>query len=322
MTILDQLVGGAMSAGWTVAEKLPEPVSDAVFRAAGKLLYRRQGAGVRQLATNYRRVLGAAATPETLAATVRAGVLSYARYWKETCRLGGMDPEAVYRRALADTVGLEGIERARSQGRGVIVALPHSGNWDIAGLMVSRHLGGITTVVERLGQDSMFRKFVGYRESLGMEVLPLTGGDAPASAMLKDRLRAGGIVCLIADRDLTRSGVPVTFFGEEARMPAGPAMLAALTGAELRTVRLNFTPADGSTPEGWQQMVGAPIELPGKRLRDKVSAGTQLIADEFAGYIAEHPADWHMMQPFWLADLPAARRRELTNATSTAGHPR
>lgn len=314
MSRRDKYLGTAMETGWSVAGKLPEAVADRIFQLAATAVYRRRGAGVRQLAKNLRRVLPATTPPEPLAATVEAGVRSYARYWKETFTLDRMDLEDVYRRALASTTGMEAVERAHDEGRGMIVALPHSGNWDVAGLMVSRHLGGVTTVVERLRPEAMYRRFLAHRESLGMEVLPLTGGGAPVSGILKDRLRAGGTVCLVADRDITRIGIPVSFFGEETRMPAGPAMLAALTGAELRPVHLSYTERDGSTPPGWRHLIGPAIELTGDRLRDTVSRATQTMADQFAVHIGRHPADWHMMQPLWIADLPAAERRELAGA--------
>src|SRR5262249_37439370 len=116
---------------------------------------------------------------------------------------------------------------------------------------------------------SLFDRFVAYRESLGMEVLPLTGGAAPAEALAR-RLRSGRAVCLVADRDLSRNGVDVDFFGETARMPGGPALLAATTGAVLLPVALWFTP-DG----GWGQWIGAPIEPAGARLAEKGRAGTR-----------------------------------------------
>ncbi|MDQ6658873.1 MAG: phosphatidylinositol mannoside acyltransferase [Actinomycetota bacterium] len=317
MTGRDRLVGTAMAASWSVVQRLPAAVAKAAFTAGGELLYRRNGAPVIQLAKNLHRVLGPTATPEALAGAVRAGMRSYARYWRETLRMEGMDLETLSRTLVAETAGLEHIERARSAGRGVVLALPHSGNWDIAGLTVCSAFGVMTTVAERLEPASLYRRFVEFRESLGMEVLPLTGGDASVSGQLKQRLRAGGIVCLLADRDLTDSGIPVSFFGQQTRMPAGPAMLAALTGADLCTGELSFTGGTDGAPEGWQQRVAPPIELAGKRLRDKVSAGTQAMADRFQAHVAAHPADWHMLQPFWSADRPAGQR---TSISDTAGH--
>jgi KDO2-lipid IV(A) lauroyltransferase len=177
------------------------------------------------------------------------------------------------------------------------------GNWDAAGAWLVDHGAPFTTVAERLEPESLYRRFLDYRESLGMEVVPLTGGHRPPSDVLAERLRAGGVVCLLGDRDLTRRGIDVAFFGETARMPAGPALLAATTGAALLPVGLWFTPA------GWTVRVHPPVELTGERLREKVTAATQALADTYAAEIAEHPEDWHMLQRLWVADLDPARTR-------------
>ncbi len=118
-------------------------------------------------------------------------------------------------------------------GRGVVLALPHSGNWDMAGVWLAQTHGTFTTVAERLQPESLYQRFIAYRESLGFEVLPLSGGDRPPFEVLCERLRANRVVCLMAERDLTRTGVEVDFFGEPTRMPAGPAKLAIETGAAL-----------------------------------------------------------------------------------------
>lgn len=303
----DRLLGAGMAVGWGAAQLLPEPAADRLFRAAADRMYRRRGRSVVQLARNLKRVLDAGstpATPQTLAATVQAGVRSYARYWKETCRLESMDLDAVLHRTLQDTHGLEHVAETRRSGTGLVLALPHCGNWDVAGLIAGRLFGGMTTVTERVRPESLYRRFVGYRESLGMEVVPLTGGDRPVSAVLTERLQAGGIVCLPADRDLSRTGIGVEFFGARTRMPPGPAMLAARTGATLCTLQLDYTHTRDGRP-GWHNVVSAPVLLEGTRLREIVTGATQRIADAFARDIATAPADWHMMQPLWDDDLRA-----------------
>jgi KDO2-lipid IV(A) lauroyltransferase len=180
----------------------------------------------------------------------------------------------------------------------VILALPHSGNWESAGVWLLERGYPFSTVAERLKPESLYERFVAYRESLGMEVLPLTGGDRPPSDVLRDRLRDGRVVCLLADRDLTKRGIDVAFFGATARMPAGPALLAATTGAALVPIGLWFTPG------GWGIRVHpeVPIREAG-RLRDNVAAATQQVADAFAQDIALRPHDWHMLQRLWLDDL-------------------
>jgi phosphatidylinositol dimannoside acyltransferase len=300
--LADQLSGVGFAAGWSLVKNLPEPLVDSAFRAGADAATRRRGPAVVQFARNMRRVLGNSATPAVLSEVVHAGMRSYARYWKETFRLPAMDHDEVYERVVRNTVGLEHIDAAQAAGRGTVVVLPHSGNWDVAGLMVTRRWGNLTTVVERLKPESLYDKFVAYRESLGMEILPLTGG-APPSQVLKERLIAGRVIALVGDRDLSASGVPVTFFGEATRMPAGPAMLAALTGADLCPVHLSFT------DDGWRQVIHPPLQLPGTRLAQQVRESTQLLADFFASGISQHPQDWHMVQPLWLADLPPGRVR-------------
>jgi phosphatidylinositol dimannoside acyltransferase len=105
----------------------------------------------------------------------------------------------------------------------------------------------------------------------------------------------------------------VTFFGETARMPAGPALLAATTGAALLPVGLWFT------PDGWGVRVHPAVGVPaGGRLRDRVTAATQVLADTFAAEIARRPEDWHMLQRLWLADLPAQARSEAAPAAEAA----
>jgi KDO2-lipid IV(A) lauroyltransferase len=226
---------------------------------------------------------------------------SYARYWKETFRLPAMDHDEVYAQLEASVIGAEHIERAVAEGRGIVLPLTHSGNWDAAGLWVTRRWGSLTTVAERLKPESLFEQFVAYRESLGMQILPLTGGENPTT-VLRERLKHGAIVPLVGDRDLSKSGVPVTFFGETATMPPGPVALAALTDSYLCPTNLSFTDSDNGR-RGWSIHIHPPMTLPGTGLAAQVRGGTQLVAEIFERGIREHPADWHMLQPLWRADL-------------------
>jgi KDO2-lipid IV(A) lauroyltransferase len=296
----ERLTDLGFTVGWSLLRTMPEAAADRLFRAAADAVFRRRGPGVVQLARNLHRVLGSRSDPETLAAVVQAGLRSYARYWKETFRLPAMDLDRLVAQVDATTIGREHVERAQREGRGMLLTVTHSGNWDIAGLWVTKTFGAMTTVVERLRPESLYDKFVAYRESLGMQIVPLTGGASPSQA-LRERLTAGGIVALVGDRDLSANGVPVSFFGEPARFPAGPAMLAALTDSYLCPTDLSFT------DDGWAQHIHPPVALSGTRLADRVRSGAREIATIFERGIAAHPADWHMLQPFWPADMRADR---------------
>ena len=176
----------------------------------------------------------------------------------------------------------------------------------MAGVWLRAALGRLTTVAERLKPESLFERFVAYRESLGFEIFPLTGGEQPPFVELSRRLRENKIVCLMGERDLAESGVPVTFFGEPTRMPAGPAEArdrdrrAAAAGALLVHVDGGWG-FGGATGSRWMSPGG-------------VAAATQALADRFAANIAAHPADWHMLQPLWETDLSEARLARMENA--------
>lgn len=298
-TARDRATAFGYAAGWSLVKALPGGASSRAFRAAADAATVRNGGGVQQLRKNLRRVVGPAMSELRMDALVGAALRSYARYWLETFRLETMDHAAVAASFEANMTGKEHIDAGLDRGKGVVLALPHSGNWDASGIWLVSHSGPFTTVAERLKPESVFDRFVAYRESIGMEVLALTGGERAPTDVLAERLRQNRVVCLLADRDLSHNGIQVDFFGEPTRMPAGPALLAAMTGASLHTVHSYFVGDDG-----WGHSVSPPIELPEGRLRDRVTAGTQAMADHFAAGIRTRPEDWHMLQRLWLADLP------------------
>ncbi|MQA09588.1 MAG: phosphatidylinositol mannoside acyltransferase [Pseudonocardiaceae bacterium] len=295
------LQGWAYGLGWRMVRLLPEAVAAETFQLGADLAAWRAGPGTRQLRRNLARVVPQADEAE-LDELVRRSLRSYARYWREAFRLPSMDHDAVYREVSATMTGVEYIDAALEEGNGAVLALPHSGNWDVAGVFLVGHSGEFTTVAERLRPESLYRRFVAYRESLGFEVIPHNGPDASPGTLLVRRLRANRLVCLMADRDLTPSGIPVTFFDAETRMPPGPAWLAAATGAALLPAHTWFT------ADGWGLRIHPPIRVDG---RDEVPAAMQGLADVFAANIAAHPADWHMLQKLWLDDLSEARRARL-----------
>ncbi|MFF0222300.1 phosphatidylinositol mannoside acyltransferase [Streptomyces sp. NPDC004629] len=295
MSAQERLTDALYGFGWSAVKTLPEPVAVRLGRTVADVAWKRRGKGVRRLESNYARVLPDA-TPERLGELSRAGMRSYLRYWMESFRLPAWSRERISNGF--DPKDLHHLTDGLAAGRGVVLALPHMANWDLAGAWVTTALRTpFTTVAERLKPETLYDRFVAYREGLGMEVLPHSGGSAFGT--LARRLRDGGLVCLVADRDLSASGVRVGFFGEPARMPAGPALLAQQTGALLLPVTLWYD--DSPVMQG---RVHPPIEVPETGTRaEKTSVMTQALADAYASGIAEHPEDWHMLQRLWLADL-------------------
>lgn len=290
------------AAGWMAVRALPDQVARGLFNAGADVAWRRMDDNA-QLRANLARVLGVrpAAVPEWL---IRESMRSYARYWREAFRLPTMDRKALVDNITENIVGREKLDAALAKGNGLIFALPHSANWDLAGLWLTTHYGGFATVAERLKPESLYQRFVDYRESLGFTVLPLTGGQTASFPELKKVLADNGIVCLMGERDLRRTGVEVDFFGARTRMPAGPVKLAQETGATLMYAELFY-----SDDTYMRIVANDPIDVSGT-----VEEGTQLLADDFAAGIARHPQDWHMLQPLWLEDLDADRQAFLAGS--------
>ncbi len=290
---MEGLTDTGYALGWRAVRLLPESAARSGFSAMGDYAYRQRGAGVRQLESNLRRVVPDASDDE-FAQLCRAAMRSYTRYWCETFRLPTWSQQDVVDRMVVHNE--QRIFEYRARGRGLIAALGHFGNWDHCGAWASAVGLPLTTVAERLRPESLFDRFVAYRESLGMEVLPLTGGDN-VSEVLRQRLLDDGFVCLLSDRELSTGGIAVDLLGEPARLPAGPALLAVRTGATLMPA-LSYYSKKHTHLEFLPEIV--PPE--GVSLREKVQMMTQQFADVIGVAARTHPTDWHMLQPVWTAD--------------------
>jgi KDO2-lipid IV(A) lauroyltransferase len=276
---------------------MPESLATRLFRYAADRTFRGDGPQVRRLRANLRRVVGTSVDDAGLDALTRDAMRSYLRYWMEAFRLPSYSRADVLERFELE--GWEVFDQHRREGTGVVLAIPHSGNWDLAGAWVCANGWPLTTVAQRLKPEAVYEKFLKFRRGLGMEILPHSGGERPAAAVLAERLSAGHIVPLVADRDLTSQGIEVEFFGAKTRMPAGPVLLSIRTHAPLYTVVLRY-----DSPTHCYGKIEGPVPIPDTgRLAARVAAGTQLVADAFAAGIAVQPADWHMLQPLWLDDL-------------------
>ena len=251
-------------------------------------MYKKNGKSVERLRSNLVRVKPEL-SPTELEDLVRRGVLSYMRYWMDTFR----SPDWSRERILSTvTVSNEHLLMDPIKNRtGVVVSLPHAGNWDHAGSYFCSRGAQLVTVVEVLKPRALFEKFLEYRQAIGMEALPL---DSRAFPTLMQRARDGKLIALVADRDLSASGIDVDFFGGIARMPAGPAIVAIRTGIPLVTAFVFYT-------ESGIHVDLREIAIPASGDEEsRIKATVQLCADNFAEGIKSYPQDWHMMQRIWV----------------------
>ncbi len=284
-------------AGWKITRTLPEPAANAAFRQMADVMWRRRAGGVVQLERNLQRVHPGASGAE-IRDLSREGMRSYLRYWCEAFRLPSWP-----RARIAETFVLERrelLDGALERG-GALMIPGHMANWDHAGAWAAITYGSVTSVAERLKPEKLFEKFLDFRRELGMDILGT--GEADVLRQLTRRVRDGKLVALLGDRDISRNGVHVDFFGEPASFPAGPAVLAMLTDVPLHPVTMWF---DGEVTRGYvHDRIALPTE--GER-EDRIREITQQLARGWEAGIREHSADWHMLQKVWVADLDERRR--------------
>ncbi|MFV1970896.1 MAG: phosphatidylinositol mannoside acyltransferase [Acidimicrobiia bacterium] len=282
---------------------LPEQAVRSLGTKAGAIASARNTANRPLLARHMRRVLGPGASEAEVQAAVNDMYRSYGRYWAETFWFRPRRRDAIL--ASVERIHFDPVHEAKAEGRGIVFAVSHVGNWEIAGLAAEDLDLNLLAVAENLPNPKITDWFLDVRARFGMDVV-LTSDPARRSKMIR-RLKAGGALALLADRDITGKGVPVVFFGEETTLPAGPAALAELTDSVLLPVVVYFK--DGP---GYRLEVGDPIEIPDAGTRaDRVQLGAQAVAEALETHIRKHPSQWHLFQPNWPSDteplLPRGR---------------
>jgi KDO2-lipid IV(A) lauroyltransferase len=299
-TFTDTLAAGGYRLGWSTVRRLPERTAYTVFEQLADLTVSRGGKGVRRLRSNYAMVRPELSEAE-LDDLVRAGMRSYLRYYCEAFRLPDRTPEE-----LRDAVRVEGDVPVRAElaaGRPVICFLGHLGNWDLAGAWGTRELAPVVTVAERLKPEEVYAEFLAFRESLGMTILPLTGG-GDVFAQLRGHLTGPVLMPLLADRDLTERGIEVELCGHRTSMAAGPAALSLARGAALFPVSIRY---ERLAEPSWKHRVVITfhdrVRPPDEgTTRRKAVALTQACADALGGAIRAHTEDWHMLQRVFLSE--------------------
>jgi KDO2-lipid IV(A) lauroyltransferase len=284
----DNLSAYLYFAGWRVVRWLPESTAYKLAYSVSDFLVKRNGKSVQRLRSNLSRTQPGM-TALDLDLLVIEAMRSYMRYWCDTFRLPDWSKKRILETVTVTNEHL--LIDAIAAKTGVIVAVPHAGNWDHAGAYFCAKGIRLVTVAERLKPEKLFLKFLAYRQAMGMEVLPL---DGRVLNTLEERLNEGALVALVSDRDLSRSGIEVEFFGGKARMPAGPALLALRTKAPLITAFVSYTES-GVHIEFRNIMVPSSGDE-----SSKVKEIVQMTAQYFEDGISESPEDWHMLQRIWI----------------------
>jgi KDO2-lipid IV(A) lauroyltransferase len=286
--MIERLTATAYFVGWKIVRKLPAKTAYALFGLIADSLANKNGAGVQRLRSNLARVKPGL-TDAALDNLVRASMRSYLRYWCDTFRIQDWTTTQIQESVTLSRA--EFLLDPMREGKGVVIALPHSGNWDHAGAYFCSIGVPLVTVAERLKPEALFQRFLRYRESMGFEVLSI---DSRSFATLVQRAREKRLIALVADRDLSSSGVDVSFFGFPARMPSGPALLSIKTGIPLVVAHVSYR-------EKGIHIDFSQVDVPTTGSEnERVIETVARMASLFELGISEHPQDWHMLQRIWV----------------------
>jgi KDO2-lipid IV(A) lauroyltransferase len=237
------------------------------------------------------RIRGPGGDPVAAAKSVME---SYGRYFAEALWVDASRvPEIL---ASTEVEGLDRLLGARDAGKGMILGVPHMGNWEVAApVAVTRDIE-IVAVAESLPNQRITDWFTSMRAEFGIEVV-LATGRSDVMRRLESALRSNKAVALLSDRDIKGRGVEVEFFGEKTTLPPGPALLAIRTGAPLFPVATYFT------DKGYRAVIRPALDPPPDGSRsERIATLTQSLARALEELIMEAPTQWHLVVPNWPSD--------------------
>ncbi len=332
--------------GWRVLPKVPLPIVYGASNLASTVVYLLNGRSVKQMRKNYRALTGAPVSERT----VRWGVRSYFRNFAQQFTMPGWSPQQIRRGCVYP--GASQTQKLMEEGPGpVVLALTHTGNWDLAGAWFCQNHGGILTVAEKLEPAELFEEFTDFRAGLGMEIIGVGKGEHVFHKLVEQAKDRPLLVPLLADRDISGRGVEVTLGASKALVAAGPAALALALDRPLiaGTIRFEKVPSTWwkSQPDGRSRRALIPFGKAAEKAvtalfgfwrihadftdpipcpepgegESQVEAWTRAWVKRISPALVQDVTDWHMMQKVFVSDLDPERLRRARARASGYDQP-
>lgn len=267
-----------MAVAWAVGRRIPRRLSDALAKAAAPLVALKRLPAVDAWALSVEQATGRAPSHRQRRQLVENWIRN--NLWSLSLA-GWSDAQVLRVVSVAD----EDVAKLRESmaGPGLVLALPHMGSWDFAGAWAARVGLKVVSVAERLPKGG-YERFAAARVGMGMTIYPVDQPDV--LRQLTDDVRAGRLVCLLADRDLSSRGIQVPWPGttRTISVPAGPAQLAQRTGADFRVATTHF---DGGRLR---------IEVSDRIIADSVEAAMAGAVASFAAAVRRNPESWLLLR--------------------------
>lgn len=285
----EQLAYVAYRALGALMPLIPPSVGYALFKRIGDLSYEKGTTSRQNVHDNLKHVLGEQADPTHLAGVAREVFRNQARNYYDLFRVASLSEARINQ--LVTVHGLEHIDQALSQGKGLIAVTAHFGNLDVVAQAFALRRYPITVVAEHLKPEKLFQYVTSLRASKGIRIIPADSFLRP----IFSALRHNGLVGIAADRNLTGTGTLVKLFGAPALLPDGHIRLALRTGAPV-----GFLFSVRQPDNTFEAFVEPALELERTGdLEHDVRSGMAQIVSVLEKYIGQHPEQWVMFQPVW-----------------------
>ncbi len=276
--------------------RAPERLSGEVGGVLAESTYLAWPARRRATRESLARVLGTTPDDPRVDRLGRRTYRNYARYVVDLMRLPSMAPGELASRV--DMTAADTVDRLREQGRAVILVGAHVGHNEAGAAAVAERGWKISVVADDTSFRELFALLQEQRERWGVRLIPWT-----SLRELYMALRRRETVGLLVDWGYRTDGVPVRLFGEWTTLPAGPAALAARTGAVILPITIRMVPGGR-----YVASTDAPIEIASGEPPD-VARAMQAVADAVERSIRANPGQWWVFKPMW--PTTAAERASL-----------
>jgi lauroyl/myristoyl acyltransferase len=279
-----QLLAASYSAGARILRGVPAGLRYAAATPGGAAWFWLSRAQRRAALVNYAAALDREPSDPEVARVARRAFQNYGRMLTDFVLLGDLSKEEVMDRVVSHELPV--LDEALAKGRGVILALPHMGSWDMAAAYGAALGYDMLAVAERF-PGSLDEAIIRNRNRFGLGVISV---GRSAVREIREALSLNRFVALVCDLE-QGPGVEVEFFGRRSIVPAGPAAFALKAGAPVLIVHTYAT-----SPGHYRVVVEKAPEWPPDETNARVM---QSIITRFESYIRARPDQWYAFRPIF-----------------------
>lgn len=282
----------AFQIGRLAAKVLPRVAIESIARAVGNASYNRHPQLREILRANLAPVSGFSGT--ALDRLCAKNVSHFSRMVGDYFYSASRTPEQALR-LIGEWRGYEHLEKARSLGKGVIIATAHLGNWELGGILLAQRGLPMTVITLDEPSTALTEWRDSYRQRAGMKTIAVGPGRDFAFVEMIQTLRRNECVAMLVDRPYGNTGLPVQLCGRQTQFSSAPALLWQHTGAAVVPAFLAYD------ARGHYVSFAEPIvEMrTGENARAALASNTQAIATAFETVIRQYPEQWFHYVPIW-----------------------